>query len=96
MGSEKAVANKLVKAALGAGYLVSVNDGGAWPVKLSKSFQVISDALASSDQDTLRFRDASGNHVGDVLLVWGNSAEELICDHSDNAAISALVEQAEA
>lgn len=96
MKNEKAVANKLIKAALAAGYAISVNDGEAWPIKRSVEFKKISDALASTDQDTLLIHQgATGGGIGKIWLVWGNSPEELIADYSDNDAIGGLVKAAE-
>ena len=50
------------------------------------------DALCSTDGDTLLVRDAHGHKLGTILLIWGNSPEEVVCDHTDNEAIGRLVE----
>lgn len=89
---EARVARKLVKAMLDAGYTVSVNDGEEWTVKRAWRLKTVLDALASTDADTLRIRNAAGESCGTFYLVWGNdpSGEELIADHSDNADCEAL------
>jgi hypothetical protein len=99
---EARVVRKLVKAAIAAGYSVSVNDGGEWTVKRSTSTKTIFDALATTGEDTIRISAAdpsktTGWHgAGSFWLIYGNdpSGEELISDHSDNAVCEALYEAA--
>jgi hypothetical protein len=83
-------ARKLIRAALKAGYSVSVYDGEEWPLKRSTSQTEIFAAIASTDCDVLRFRTTAGEVVGSVTLIWGNE-DDVISDYSDNAAIEALV-----
>lgn len=91
----KAVARKVVKAALAKGYVVSVCDGEEWTVKKSSSLTEIIDALCTTDADTLRFRDAEGNKVGCIEFVYGNLPEEVIADYTANDAMEALVKVAD-
>ena len=86
-----------MRAALNAGYTVSVSDGEEWTVKRSDSEAVILPALATTGYDTLRFRHSAGEHVGSAYLVWGNeeSGECLIADHTDNDAMEALYQAAQ-
>lgn len=94
---EARVARKLVKAALDAGYLISVNDGEEWTVKRSSSHPAVVDALATTGEDRLLMRlPVSGDVVGSFWLIYGNdpSGEELIADHSDNDACEALYKAA--
>jgi hypothetical protein len=90
---ELKIAKQVVTDALAAGYTVSVYDGGEWTVKRSTNKATIVAALASTDSDNLRFRDAAGNIVGTVVLIWGNG-QDLISDYSDNAATSAILRRA--
>ena len=94
---ERGVATRLVRAALHAGYTVSVSDGEEWTVKRSDSEAVILPALATTGYDTLRFRNSAGEPVGSAYLVWGNeeSGECLIADHTDNDAMEALYQAAQ-
>jgi hypothetical protein len=90
---EARAARKLVKAALAAGYTISVNDGEEWTVKRSTSAKAIIDALATTDSDRLLLRDpADGEAIGSFWLIYGNdpSGDELISDHSDNNVCNAL------
>jgi len=89
--AEKAVAGKIIDRALAKGYSISVNDGGAWVVKRSTKRKEIYDALASTDSDLLKIRDASGKNLGCIYLVWGNAPDELVNDYTDNPEIAELV-----
>jgi len=94
---EARTARKLVKAALDAGYLISVNDGEEWTVKRSSSHSAVVDALATTGQDRLLLRRPISNDVvGSFWLIYGNdpSGEELISDHSDNDTCEALYKAA--
>lgn len=94
---EARAARKLVKAALAAGYMVSVNDGEEWTVKQSTNAREIIDALCTTGEDMLRLRDpADGATIGSFWLIYGNdpSGDELISDHSDNNVCDALYKQA--
>ena len=93
---EARVARKLIRAALAAGYTVSVHDGEEWTVKRSIREADILDALATTDEDRLLMRSPTANDIGEVVgsfwLVYGNdeNGEELISDHTDNEACDRL------
>jgi len=93
---ERGVATRLVRAALNAGLTVSVYDGEEWTVGNSRKERAILAALASTGEDTLRFR-RNGENVGSVYLIWGNeeSGECLISDHTDNDAMQRLYDAAQ-
>ncbi len=86
---------RIVGRALAKGYTVSVYDGEEFPVKRSTNRAVIRDALASTDEDILVIRESDGTRVGNILLVWGNSPEEVAADYSDFPAIREIVEVAD-
>jgi hypothetical protein len=92
---EKRIAHKLITDAVAAGYLISVYEGEDWAIKRSHDGDAVKAALASTDEDVLRFRQADGALVGWVRLIWGNDCD-LISDCSDNEAINELVKGAEA
>jgi hypothetical protein len=77
--------------ALAAGYTVCVYDGEEWALQRSSNRPDIIAAMYSTDSDTLRFRLPEGRPVGSVVLIYGNG-EDLVCDHTDNAETTALVE----
>lgn len=101
---EGAVARRLVKAALAAGYAISVNDGEEWTVKRSTKAKQILDALASTGEDTLRLTAADPSqtvgwhNAGTFWLLYGNAEDgsELIADHTDNEICNDLVALVEA
>ena len=82
---ECTIARHLVRLLLGAGYLVSVYDGGETTVRNSRDYETILAALASTSEDSIRFRNEDGSEKGVFLLIWGNG-KDLISDSSDNAA----------
>jgi hypothetical protein len=88
--TEAQTARKVVKLALARGWAVSLYDGEEWTLKRSTARNAIWSAMASTDADTLRFRDADGVSLGTMSLVYGNGGEDLIADHSDNDAMCAL------
>ncbi|HVG51618.1 MAG TPA: hypothetical protein VM867_08300 [Xanthobacteraceae bacterium] len=94
---EKAAAGKVIDRALAKGCFISVNDGGEWVVKKSTKRREIMDALASTDADHLMIRDANGERVGVIYLVWGNGdPDTVVCDYTDKPAIREIVEGASA
>ena len=84
---EARAARKLIKAALAAGYCISVNDGEDWTVKLSTDTKTILDALCTTEADTIVLRHAdTKERAGSFWLIYGNDPDgsELIADHTDN------------
>jgi hypothetical protein len=94
---ERGVATRLVRAALHAGYTVSVYDGEEYTVKRSRRERQILDALASTEEDWLVIRNSAGERLGSLRLIWGNdeAGEELIADHTDKPEIEALANAAQ-
>lgn len=90
---EQRKACAIVNEAIKRGYKLSVNDGEVWTVKGSTDYSEVLDALATTDQDYLRVRDADGQKIGDIWLIWGNcpSGEELVADYTDNDTIAGIV-----
>ena len=84
---EARIARKIVKDALANGWTVSVNDGEEWTVKNSTDSRAILEAMCSTDSDVLRLRDAAGEAIGNIWLVWGND-EDLISDHTDSETMA--------
>lgn len=93
---ERAVAERLVRAAIGEEMLVSVSDGEEWTVERSRSVSDIMDALATTGGDVIRIWDGSGATRGWFYLVYGNDEDgsELIADHTDNATCEDLCRMA--
>lgn len=84
------IARALVDLALAKGYAISVNDGEEWTVKRGRDRQMVLEALATTDADTLVFRREDGSRVGFVWLIWQNGAD-VASDWSANEDTDALV-----
>lgn len=82
--NEHQTANYLVALALKRGYTVGVFDGEELVVDKSTEHATIMSALGSTDADTIVMRSAQApfQTLGSFLLVYGNSAGELIADYS--------------
>jgi hypothetical protein len=99
---ERKVVRRLVRAALAAGYTISVDDGEEMTVKRASKLKTIEDALATTGEDMLQLYAADpsktvGWHgAGRFYLVWGNADDgsELIADHSANDLCEGLWAQA--
>lgn len=91
--SDKSVVTAIVQKTLKAGYTISVSDGEKWPVKRSTNHHKILENLFATDEETIRVRDVSGTHIGDIYLVYGNESDgsEVVADYTDNETISELV-----
>jgi hypothetical protein len=99
---ERKVARRLIKAAIAAGYSISVNDGEDWTVRRSVKLKAIEDALCTTGEDTLLLCAANpsktvGWHgVGSFYLVFGNAKDgsELLSDFTANDICEGLWKQA--
>lgn len=92
--TEQTIARQLVKAGLDEGLAISVHDGESYALKRSNSQAAIEAAMASTDEDRLYFWRGD-NCVGWIWLIYGNG-EDLISDYTDNQAMNALAERAQA
>lgn len=80
--------DRLLDYATRMGWTVSVNDGGEWTAKNIQPAEVPAYVATTAD-DVLLFRNTDGEKMGVMFLVYGNSGEELIADHSANDAMEA-------
>jgi hypothetical protein len=90
---EAAAVRRLIGHALAQDWTVSVNDGEEWTVKKSRDSDEILAALATTGEDTLKFRDPEGKAVGTMYLVYqggDNPGDEVVCDYSDNESMDYL------
>ena len=81
--NELFIARSIIEKGLSFLYSVNVWDGEGWAIVRSRNLDKIMDALRSTDEDTVHFRDMDGNHVGWVYFTWGEG-EDVVCDHSSN------------
>ena len=91
--TEFRIVSRIVRRVLAKGYTVSVNDDaagqGEWTVKRSRDPAEIIKALATTGGDLLTIRDANGDSLGFISLVYGNG-EDLVTDCTDARAILEL------
>ena len=94
MKTERGYVEAIVKAALAKGYMISLDNGGAWPIIRCTDFATIMAAMFTVCDETLVFRQFDGSRVGAIYLVYGNAPDEVVNDHSDNMAMYALLDEA--
>jgi hypothetical protein len=89
---ECAIARALIACGLKRGWSIDVFDGEEFTLRKSRDGEAIFKALATTDQDVLRFHDGD-RRIGNVLLIWGNGCD-LVSDCSDYPEIVELIEEA--
>ena len=73
----------LVEFALSTGHVVSVNDGGDWPVRRSTDYKAIIDAIESVEEAAVVVRDGNGVKVAWALVQpFGLEDDETIVDNT--------------
>lgn len=78
---ERAIAVKVIDAALDSGYTVSVDDGEAVTVKESTDKEEILGAMFTTDEDYLYIHRPEGDKAF-VRFVYGNDGYDVIADNS--------------
>lgn len=99
--AERRYVEAILRNAIARGYTVSVRDGcggeGEWTLKRSTHVGAILAALATTGEDTLRFRKGD-RKVGDCALIWDNldadRAAEVVNDYHDNSEMDTIIEGA--
>ena len=90
--TERRIANKLVKAILAEGYVISVFDCEEFNSHDLDSLKAVQDHLATTDDDRVYFRKpGEEQYAGWVWLIWGNR-EDLISDYTANDVTDAIVD----
>ena len=90
--TEQHAARQLIDDILARGLSVSVADEeNGWLLKRSRDASAILDAIGEMEADMLHLRDATTDErCGSLLLVWGNSAAELIADYGITPTAEAI------
>lgn len=99
---ERAIVRRAVRDILAAddgAYCISVFDGGAFPVKHSRSLDEIMAEVGQCDEETLIVRHAAsdgsaGGKLGSIYLVHGNDGWDVIADHTDSPRMGELLAEA--
>ena len=68
---ERGIAKHVVRAAIEAGYTVSLFAGGKWTVKRSRKVSEIVGAMFTVNAESLEIRNNKGGLIGTVLMVYG-------------------------
>lgn len=87
---EVKVVREIVKRAIARGYELIVFDGEESFSKSCNEKTIINNMM-NTDEDLLSVYSPDGVYIGSIMFVYGNSAEEVICDHNDNELIRTLV-----
>lgn len=92
---EKSVVRSIVSSAIAMGYSVSLYDGEEWTLKQCVDKTALMAAVMTTDCDKLAFRKLGELGVcGSVLLVYGNSASEVMADWTDNEETNKILKNA--
>lgn len=88
---DRIIVKKLIREALRRGYLVAIDNGGVpYEVPFTSDYKALCEGAFATDEETFYFRK-DGKTVGGVFCVYGEYGWDVICDHTDNAAINELV-----
>lgn len=78
---ERSICRRLILDAVKAGYTVGVHNGEEVVIRHATSSKAVLAELFSVDEERLLiYRD--GKLFGEVLLVYGNSGYDVVCDYS--------------
>ena len=84
---ERPVISRLIKASLGRGLTISVNDTEEYVLKRSSSLRAVQGALGGTGEDVLVMR-RNGDHAGAFYLIYDNGSETdpaiVIADYTAN------------
>ena len=92
---EKGIAKRVVRAAIEAGYTVSLHDGGEYTVKRSRKLSEIVGAMFTVDEESLEIRDSEGGLIGTVWMVYGNDGFDAINDYTATETMEKLLRDAD-
>jgi hypothetical protein len=82
---ERSIVKEVIKAALAAGYLLTVNDGEEDTLIASDKSSAIVSAMFTTDEDRLWFVDkTTRNKIGWVYFIYGNDGYDVINDYTTN------------
>jgi len=95
---EKRVIKCFAHSAIAAGCTISVHNGECFELKRSKVAADVVAACMSTDEEHLLIRNAAGERIGQVFLVYGNDGYDVINDYSTSleflmAPVDALVDR---
>ena len=92
---EKGIAKRVVRAAIEAGYTVSLWDGGEYTVKRSRKLSEVVGAMFTVDEESLEIRNVEGGLIGTVWMVYGNDGFDAINDFTATETMEKLLRDAD-
>lgn len=83
---ERVIAAATIRAALKAGFTLSVFDGEEVTIKCSTNFEDILFSMCTTDEDFLYLNRGGGNgkRVGWIRFIYGNTGYDVISDYTLN------------
>ena len=93
---EKGIAKRVVRAAIEAGFTVSLWDGGEWTVKRSSKLPEVMRAMFTVDEERLDIRDSEGGFIGHVWFIYGNDGWDALGDYTATETMERLLKDANA
>lgn len=79
---EKRIGRMLVKTALAAGYMISIDNGGDEDeITDSTDLKAINAAMRQTDEERIYFR-CKGKKTEWVYMVYGNDGYDVVCDYT--------------
>lgn len=97
--AERHLVDVLARMIVRKGYTVCVDSGGLdaggqveYDLEKSSDPRAIVEAVYAVDTCTLMVRNSGGPLLGVILLVLGNSPEEVVADHSTSEPIRSIVD----
>jgi hypothetical protein len=88
---ERFVVSQIVNRALDKGYLLTVDDGGDFPVLHSDDAEEVMAELGHCDEEWLHVENAAMQKIGTIFLVYGNDPDEVVCNCTDKPEILEIV-----
>ncbi len=84
---EELIARRVISDLLGAGFSISVNDGGETTLIRSRDAEAVFKAMFTTDEDFLyavKDTDAPGDFSGWVRFIYGNDGYDVVSDYTTN------------
>lgn len=92
--AEEQNVQRLIHLILQDGNLISIYDGEEYAIQWSQNEAAILTVMGATDEDTISVFDSNKKMRGWIYLVYGNAADEVVCDYSANPCIESLVDTA--
>ena len=91
---ERGIAKRVVRAAIEAGYTVSLHDGGEYTVKRSRKISEVVRAMFTVDEESLEIRNVEGGLIGTAWFVYGNDGFDALFDYTATETMERLLSDA--